>query len=297
MMIAYMYTNEVSKKMSIISDRNRIYQLKPWPAIPRTAEEGPDKIDTNLPVDRVTIHSSNNRQSTGQITSEKETAISGKVNGTTEKDGFSFWDVLDVINPLQHIPVISTIYRAITGDEIKAPARILGDGIFGGVIGAVAGVINSVVSEFSGKGIGEHVLAALHIRDHDHSMPKPETQQMAAAVQKETPQPAAVGENRIELSGIPKFFSVLRSLFVGENETIRPGNDSAVHALLNTERGDIRTGTEKNFQNETDSAISQKRSDDAFSGALNYYRYLSLPDLSTDDEKQPEKNSQIHVIC
>ena len=31
-------------------------------------------------------------------------------------DGFSFLDVLDIINPLQHLPVISTLYRQVTGD-------------------------------------------------------------------------------------------------------------------------------------------------------------------------------------
>ena len=286
--------------MSIISDRNQSYQLKSWPAIPRTAEGGPDKTEkseTRLPVDRVTLRSSNNRQPIGQIASEKETAVSGKVNGTTKKEGFSFWDVLDVINPLQHIPVIGTVYRAITGDEIKAPARILGDGIFGGVIGAVAGVINSVVSEFSGKDIGEHVLAALHIKGHAPSMPQTETRQMVANVQKDTLQPTTAGENSMELSGIPKFFSMLRSLFVHENETVRPENDSEIHALLDRESNGIRTGTEKNFQNDIDSTISQKRSENAFSGILNHYRYLSLPDLPTDNEKQPEENSRINVVC
>ncbi|MBT5049270.1 MAG: hypothetical protein HOM58_12290 [Rhodospirillaceae bacterium] len=32
--------------------------------------------------------------------------------------GFSFGDFLDIINPLQHIPVVSTIYRMVTEDEI-----------------------------------------------------------------------------------------------------------------------------------------------------------------------------------
>jgi len=32
--------------------------------------------------------------------------------------GMSFSDLLDIINPLQHIPIASTICRAITGDRI-----------------------------------------------------------------------------------------------------------------------------------------------------------------------------------
>ena len=51
-------------------------------------------------------------------------------------DGFNFRDVLDLINPIQHIPVLGNIYRSITGD-IAAPAiRIAGGALFGGPLGA-----------------------------------------------------------------------------------------------------------------------------------------------------------------
>ena len=42
------------------------------------------------------------------------------------QDGFTFFDFLDIINPLQHIPVISTIYRSLTGDKIDPGSRIAG---------------------------------------------------------------------------------------------------------------------------------------------------------------------------
>ncbi|MBT5013959.1 MAG: hypothetical protein HON02_05865, partial [Rhodospirillaceae bacterium] len=32
-------------------------------------------------------------------------------------DGFTFLDFLDIINPLQHIPVVGSLYRDMTGDE------------------------------------------------------------------------------------------------------------------------------------------------------------------------------------
>ena len=44
-------------------------------------------------------------------------------------DELSFHDILDMINPLQHIPLISTMYRYITGDTPGNVARIVGDGI------------------------------------------------------------------------------------------------------------------------------------------------------------------------
>ncbi len=75
------------------------------------------------------------------------------------EDGFSFWDFLDVINPLQHIPVVSTLYRSLTGDEIDPGARILGGTLFGGPIGAALSTANVMVEHSSGKDLGEHVVA------------------------------------------------------------------------------------------------------------------------------------------
>lgn len=79
------------------------------------------------------------------------------------KDGFTFSDFLDIINPLQHIPVVSTVYRAITGDKIDPGARLIGGGLFGGPIGLVASMVSGMVEEATGKDPGEHALAALGI--------------------------------------------------------------------------------------------------------------------------------------
>jgi hypothetical protein len=79
------------------------------------------------------------------------------------EDGFTFGDLLDVINPLQHIPVISTIYRALTGDSLAPAPRLLGDTLFGGPIGAATSAANIVVEYLTGKDAGAHMLALLHI--------------------------------------------------------------------------------------------------------------------------------------
>ncbi len=74
-------------------------------------------------------------------------------------DGLTFWDFLDIINPLQHIPIISTLYRSITGDEIDPAAKVAGGTLYGGPIGAVASLIDVAVDFGTGKDIGEHALA------------------------------------------------------------------------------------------------------------------------------------------
>ncbi len=74
------------------------------------------------------------------------------------EEGASFWDFLDVINPLQHIPVVSTIYREITGDEIGAGARVLGGAMFG-PLGLISGALDVAMSEITGDTLGGHVVA------------------------------------------------------------------------------------------------------------------------------------------
>ncbi len=76
------------------------------------------------------------------------------------EDGeLTFEDFLDVINPLQHIPVISTLYREITGDEISGPARIVGGTLFGGPGGFVSAIANTLFDEATGNDVGESLLA------------------------------------------------------------------------------------------------------------------------------------------
>jgi hypothetical protein len=75
--------------------------------------------------------------------------------------GFTFKSVLDIINPLQQIPVVSDIYRAVSGDTIATGSRLAGGALLGGPIGFVAALINSIVEDETGKDIGGNMLAML----------------------------------------------------------------------------------------------------------------------------------------
>jgi hypothetical protein len=80
-------------------------------------------------------------------------------------DGFSFGDVVDVLNPLQHIPVVSSIYRAVTSDEIAAAPRAIGGALFGGPVGLIVAISNQVVEAENGLDIPGTVLAMLSSGD------------------------------------------------------------------------------------------------------------------------------------
>ncbi len=94
-----------------------------------------------------------------------ETALSYASNIDTpdtaagKDDSYSFYDVLDVINPLQHIPLVSTLYRGITGDEIKPAAQIIGGAVYGGPVGAVSSTVNVVVQHETGRDLAGNALA------------------------------------------------------------------------------------------------------------------------------------------
>ena len=78
-----------------------------------------------------------------------------------DNQSFGFADILDIINPLQHIPVISTLYRKLTGDLMSPTAEILGGALFGGIIGAVTSVADVLWTQATGKDFGDTVYAWL----------------------------------------------------------------------------------------------------------------------------------------
>lgn len=71
----------------------------------------------------------------------------------------SFSDLVDIVNPLHHIPGVSAIYREISGDTISAGARIAGGALLGGPIGLLTSVINAMVAEETGRDIGQNLFA------------------------------------------------------------------------------------------------------------------------------------------
>lgn len=94
-------------------------------------------------------------------------------------DGFSFADLIDIINPLQQLPGIGTLYRAITGDAISPAARLAGGALFGGPVGLAAAGVDTAVEFASGQDIGATVMGALD----SLTSTTPETKTVAFATQ------------------------------------------------------------------------------------------------------------------
>ncbi len=100
-----------------------------------------------------------------------------------------FDSLLDIVNPLQHLPIVSTLYRASSGDQIGDFEQIAGDTLYGGPFGLVTSLADLAFKDFTGKNIGDTVLAML---TGDSSV-APAVQVAANGASSQTP-PAASAE-------------------------------------------------------------------------------------------------------
>jgi len=100
-------------------------------------------------------------------------------------DGFTFLDFLDIVNPLQHIPVVSSFYREMTGDQIDPGSRIAGGALFGGPIGGLVATADVALTESTGKGVGDYIVSFLSGGDTSGGTA------VASAQNRQEPDPAA----------------------------------------------------------------------------------------------------------
>ncbi len=66
-------------------------------------------------------------------------------------DGLTFRDVLDLVNPLQHIPLVGNLYRRMSGDILDPAIRVAGGALFGGPIGAGLAAVALAVKSFGNE--------------------------------------------------------------------------------------------------------------------------------------------------
>jgi hypothetical protein len=72
---------------------------------------------------------------------------------------FGWDDFADIVNPLQHIPLINIAYRAMTGDEIHGAAQLVDLGM--GPLAGVGTVFNLAMRETTGASMEDYAMAAL----------------------------------------------------------------------------------------------------------------------------------------
>lgn len=86
---------------------------------------------------------------------------------TQGQESFGFSDLLDMVNPLQHLPVVGYVYREFTGDTIRPIGQIIGGALFGGPLGAAGGVVSAIIQEETGKEGVDSAFASMFTREND----------------------------------------------------------------------------------------------------------------------------------
>lgn len=76
-------------------------------------------------------------------------------------DGAGFRDLLDAVNPLNQLPVISGMMQAAIGREVSTASRLLGGVLFGGPIGFIASLAGVIFEDAVGSSPVAAVYAAL----------------------------------------------------------------------------------------------------------------------------------------
>lgn len=91
------------------------------------------------------------------------------------EEGLTFNDVLDMVNPLQHLPIIGPLYRELTGDTLSPGARLIGGTIFGGPLGLAGAAFELGVEQEFGRDPGSMLLAAVKGEEIAPALVKPTT--------------------------------------------------------------------------------------------------------------------------
>ena len=81
---------------------------------------------------------------------------------------FGWDDFADIINPLQHVPLVNVAYRALSGDKIYGAARLFDAGF--GPIAGMSTVADLAITSTTGAGMEDHAVAAIFGADETDNL-------------------------------------------------------------------------------------------------------------------------------
>src|SRR5262245_11779738 len=111
-----------------------------------------------LPLDEIT--SPTNRTAPGMMDPRMRLGDKDKTHQDVPQE-LTFDDLVDIVNSLQHLPIGSTLYRAVTGDQIKPAMRILGEIGYGGPSGFISACAQVLFEAIAGKDVSGAAIAML----------------------------------------------------------------------------------------------------------------------------------------
>ena len=162
--------------------------------VPKWEVAEPEAQQTTASANTVEFALAQAEQNQPDATPENILAFNGTMNNTpqtapstADSEEFGFTDLLDMMNPLHHIPVVGHVYREFSGDSIKPIGNIIGGALFGGPLGVASGLINTVIQEETGKDVTGNAMAMMlrgespsYVKQQELSTQDPETRLAAA---------------------------------------------------------------------------------------------------------------------
>lgn len=101
------------------------------------------------------------------------------------EDGPGVMDVVDAVNPLCHIPFVSSLYEEMTGTKVSAASKLVGGALLGGPLGFVAALGNVIFENETGHTMGGAVVAAIRGEEPAQQLaaaPEPAQEEEVAAL-------------------------------------------------------------------------------------------------------------------
>ena len=90
--------------------------------------------------------------------SEVTNAVLDRISNRLFDDGSAgLDDLVDVVNPAHHIPILSSVYSNVSGDEQGYISEASGGFLLGGPLGLAVTAANIGLDALTGKDFGEHV--------------------------------------------------------------------------------------------------------------------------------------------
>jgi hypothetical protein len=112
---------------------------------------------------------------------------------TVQPPSLSFSEMVDVVNPLHHLPVVGSLYRGLTGDDISPVARIAGGTLYGGPLGGLSSLAHAAIEEHSGQSTADALRSGIATTDLKYAIEN--EQRMAGNNQNQADEkPIALGD-------------------------------------------------------------------------------------------------------
>ncbi|CAO3438774.1 hypothetical protein [Azospirillum doebereinerae] len=119
-----------------------------------------------------------------------------------------FEDLLDMVNPLQQLPVVSSVYREATGENISIPARLAGGFLFGGPAGLIGSAAMVLFEEVTGDSVLGHLETLVDDLGGEGTAPAADTATAGA----NTALPWMKGDGDAAETGLPSAASMAEAL-------------------------------------------------------------------------------------